>query len=40
MELKCTDRHFFDYLDVLVSMGFLEREGILHDAHYSNGIDV
>ena len=40
LELKCTDRHFFDFLDVLVSMGFLEREGILHDAHYSNGIDV
>lgn len=40
LELKCTDRHFFDFLDALVSLGFLEREGILHDAHYSNGLDV
>ena len=30
LELNCTDRHFFDFLDALVSLGFLERKGILH----------
>jgi hypothetical protein len=31
-----TQRHTYDLLDVLVSLGFLEREGLLDDARYSN----
>lgn len=40
LALQCSDRHFFDFLDALVSLGFLEREGILQDAYYINGLDV
>ena len=36
----CTDRHVFDWLDVLVSLGFLERKGLLQDALYSNSADT
>ncbi|BDD03935.1 methyltransferase [Aureibacter tunicatorum] len=36
LELKCTDRHFFDFLDVLVGLGFLQREGLLESASYRN----
>lgn len=31
-----TDRHVFDWLDTLVSMGLLQRMGLLEDAVYSN----
>jgi hypothetical protein len=34
--LECTDRHVFDWLDVLTSLGFLQREGLLEKALYSN----
>ncbi|ESU27112.1 putative O-methyltransferase [Flavobacterium limnosediminis JC2902] len=37
---KCTDRHVFDYLDALTSFGFLNREGMLETAKYSNSIDT
>lgn len=40
LDLKCTDRSFFDFLDTLVSLDFLNREGILNTAQYSNGRDV
>ena len=33
---KCTDRHVFDYLDALTSFGFLNREGLLETATYTN----
>jgi predicted O-methyltransferase YrrM len=36
---KCTDRNVFDYLDTLAGFGFLNREGILESAKYSNSID-
>jgi len=36
----CSDRHVFDWLDTLVSLGFLEREGLLQDAVYSNAADT
>ena len=32
----CTDRHSFDFLDTLVTINFLEREGLLETAKYSN----
>ena len=40
LNLACTDRHFFDFLDTLTSFGFLQREGIWDSARYSNGTDT
>ncbi|WP_373494987.1 methyltransferase [Aquiflexum sp.] len=40
LDLKCTDRHVFDYLDALTTFGFLNREGLLDTAKYSNTIDT
>jgi predicted O-methyltransferase YrrM len=37
---QCTDRNVFDYLDTLTAFGFLNREGILETAKYSNSIDT
>jgi hypothetical protein len=37
---KCTDRNVYDYLDILTSFGFLNREGILETAKYSNSINT
>jgi hypothetical protein len=37
---NCSDRHVFDWLDTLVSLGFLERDGVLQDAVYSNAVDT
>jgi hypothetical protein len=36
LQLQTTDRHIYDWLDTLTSFGFLEREGILDEAVYSN----
>jgi hypothetical protein len=36
LKLKTTDRHVFDWLDALVGFGFLQREGLLEEAVYSN----
>jgi hypothetical protein len=38
--LKTTQRHVYDFLDTLVSLGFLEREGIWDTAQYSNTTDT
>ncbi|HLY71307.1 MAG TPA: methyltransferase [Puia sp.] len=40
LNLNCTDRHIYDYLDALTAFGFLNREGILETAVYSNSIDT
>lgn len=40
LAFKTTDRHVFDWLDSLVSLGFLERKGLLDDARYSNAEDT
>jgi hypothetical protein len=32
----CTDRHVWDWLDAMVSLGFLQREGLMDTAKYSN----
>ncbi len=40
LSLQCTDRHLFDFLDVLSSFGFLNREGLLENAQYSNSVDT
>jgi hypothetical protein len=37
---QCTDRNVYDYLDSLTGFGFLNREGILETARYSNSIDT
>jgi hypothetical protein len=34
--LGCTDRHLYDFLDALTGFGFLEREGLMETAVYSN----
>lgn len=38
--LHCTDRHVFDWLDALVSLSFLRRQGLLENAVYSNAEDT
>jgi hypothetical protein len=38
--LGCTDRHVYDLLDSLVSLGFLQREGLLEVARYTNAPDT
>lgn len=40
LNLNCTDRHLFDFLDALTVFGFLHREGLLETATYSNSIDT
>jgi len=40
LQLHCTDRHFYDFLDTLTIFGFLTREGLLETAVYSNSIDT
>ncbi len=40
LKLNCTDRHVYDYLDSLTGFGFLNREGILERAQYSNAADT
>lgn len=37
---KCTDRNVYDFLDALTSFGFLNREGLLETAKYSNSINT
>lgn len=38
--LKCSDRNLYDFLDCLTGLSFLEREGLLETAHYSNTVDT
>lgn len=40
LKLKCSDRHVYDWLDTLVSVGLLERKGLLETALYSNAEDT
>jgi O-methyltransferase domain/Dimerisation domain len=40
LDLHCSDRHVFDWLDALVSLTFLERRGLLQDAKYLNAADT
>ncbi|MES2329500.1 MAG: methyltransferase [Bacteroidota bacterium] len=40
LNLNCTDRHFYDFLDSLTAFGFLTREGLLETAIYSNSPDT
>ena len=39
LQLGTTDRHVYDWLDTMVSLGFLKREGLLDNARYSNASD-
>jgi len=38
--LTTTDRHVYDWLDTLVTLGFLQRDGLLDEALYYNGIET
>lgn len=38
--MLCNDRQVYDFLDALVGLGFLEREGVLETALYSNSRDT
>lgn len=38
--LQTTDRHVYDWLDTLTCFGFIERQGLLEEARYSNQADV
>lgn len=40
LDLKCTDRNAYDFLDCLAGLGFLNREGLLDTATYSNTMDT
>lgn len=40
LNLHCSDRHVFDFLDTLTGLGFLNRTGILETAAYSNSPDT
>jgi hypothetical protein len=40
LNLHCGERHAYDWLDALVSLGFLERKGLLENAVYSNAEDT
>jgi hypothetical protein len=40
LNLKCTDRHLYDFLDALTAFGFLQRDGPLETAFYSNTPDT
>ena len=40
LDLNCTDRHLYDFLDALTVFGFLNREGMLTTAVYSNSLDT
>ncbi len=40
LNFKCSDRHVYDFLDTLSAFGFLQREGILDTAQYSNSADT
>ncbi|WP_445452941.1 methyltransferase [Flavobacterium sp. 25HG05S-40] len=37
---KSTDRNVYDFLDALTTFGFLNREGLLETAQYSNSMDT
>jgi hypothetical protein len=40
LQLNTTQRHVYDWLDTLVSLGFLQRDGILDAARYCNAPDT
>ena len=40
LQLQTTDRHVYDWLDALVSLGFLQREGLYEIAVYSDSPDT
>lgn len=40
LKLNCSNRNLYDFLDTLASLGFLERDGILENASYTNSLDT
>jgi hypothetical protein len=40
LQFQTTDRHVYDWLDTLVSLGFLQRDGVLDNALYCNAAET
>jgi 2-polyprenyl-3-methyl-5-hydroxy-6-metoxy-1,4-benzoquinol methylase len=40
LSFNCSDRHTYDFLDVLTGINLLQRQGILDTARYSNSLDA
>ena len=40
LSFKCSDRHTYDFLDVLTGLRILQRQGVWDDAQYSNSTDA
>jgi 2-polyprenyl-3-methyl-5-hydroxy-6-metoxy-1,4-benzoquinol methylase len=40
LSFNCSDRHTYDFLDVLTGINLLQRQGILDNARYSNSLDA
>ena len=40
LQLQTTQRHIYDWLDALVSLGFLQRDGLLDNAQYCNATET
>ncbi|MEN2282941.1 methyltransferase [Algoriphagus sp. SE2] len=40
LDLNCSERHFYDFMDALTGFGFLTRAGLLENAVYSNSSDT
>ena len=40
LSFNCSDRHTYDFLDVLTGLNILQRQGILENAKYANSLDA
>jgi hypothetical protein len=40
LSFNCSDRHTYDFLDVLTGLNILQRQGVLDNARYSNSLDA
>lgn len=40
LSFNCSDRHTYDFLDLLTGINLLQRQGILDNARYSNSLDA
>lgn len=40
LKFQCIDRNVYDFLDALTAFDFLEREGLLENAQYSNNTNT
>lgn len=40
LSLNCTHRNVYDFLDTLTGLGFLQRDGVMETASYSNSANT